>query len=104
MPTNDLSRKIEMALSREAPLKELTYVIGDPEGLHARNASALAAEAKRWDSTVTVSCRGASCSATDPVGLMALDARIGDEVTVRIEGLDEWVASRSINAFFECYL
>ena len=66
-----------------------THVVADPEGLHARPVVALAAAARTRRSTVTVSCRGASATATDPIGLMALDARRGDKLTVTIEGSDE---------------
>ena len=77
-------------------MKTIVHAISDPEGLHARNAAALASEAMRWGSAVTVSSGPSTCSAADLMGLMALDVPAGDEVTVRIDGPDEDAAAEAI--------
>lgn len=39
-------------------MKQFSYVIKDEIGLHARPAGLLAKEAKKYQSTVTLSCKG----------------------------------------------
>ena len=41
-------------------MKQFSYVIKDEIGLHARPAGLLAKEAKKYQSTVTLSCKGKS--------------------------------------------
>ena len=82
-------------------MRELTHVIVDPEGLHARNAAALACEARNWKSAVSVFSGAASCDASDLMGLMALDARTGDEMVLRIEGPDEDAGFAALSALLE---
>ena len=45
-------------------MKQLSYVIKDEIGLHARPAGLLAKEAKKYQSTVTLSCKGKSAAAS----------------------------------------
>ena len=79
-------------------MRELTHVIVDPEGLHARNAASLACEARNWQSVVSVTVGSSGCDGSDLMGLMALDARSGDEMTVRVEGPDERAAFSALSS------
>jgi phosphotransferase system HPr (HPr) family protein len=74
-------------------VRELTHIIVDSEGLHARNAALLTAEAKKWRSKIDVAVGPDRSEASDLLSLMALDACAGDLMTVRIEGPDEVEAS-----------
>ena len=44
------------------PMKQFSYIIKDEIGLHARPAGLLAKEAKKYQSTVTLSCKGKSAA------------------------------------------
>lgn len=73
-----------------------SHVIKDAEGLHARPSALIAAAALKLDSEVTVTLGERSVLATDPVGLMTLDALCGDTLLVRIEGGDEEASAEAM--------
>lgn len=82
-------------------MREFTHVLTDPLGLHARLVVVLVAEARKWESDVTVLVRGSAASGDSLMGLMALDAMCGDELTVRVEGPDEGDAAPAIETVVE---
>ncbi|HET9621032.1 MAG TPA: glucose PTS transporter subunit IIA, partial [Kofleriaceae bacterium] len=57
-----------------------------PHGLHARPAAAFAHRARQHAGDVTVACRAKSANGKSMVALMALDARLGDDVTITASG------------------
>lgn len=79
-------------------MREFSYRIVGSAGLHARPIAALAAAVRGCDSAVTVACHGSSCDAWDLIGLMALDARCGDDLLFRIEDGDEAVSEAAVRA------
>lgn len=79
---------------------EFSHQIRDAEGLHARPVAAICGEVQRWKSNVYVACRGAESSGRDLMGLMALNARRGDELAVRIDGEDEQACARALREVF----
>ena len=68
---------------------EISHVIKDPLGFHARLVMRVAAEAQRWESSVVVSHGSHRAEGTDIMGLMGLEAGQGAELRVQIEGADE---------------
>ena len=79
-------------------MKEFTYTIKEPVGIHARPAGMLAKEAKTCQSTVTiVDKNGKSVDATRLMALMGMGIKCGDTVTVKIEGADEETAAPAIS-------
>lgn len=85
-------------------MKEFTYVINDPLGIHARPAGMLAKEAARFQSAVSVVKAGKKADAKKIFGLMGLAVKTGDEVTVQAEGADEEAACEALEAFFKANL
>lgn len=83
-------------------MKQFTYTVGDPLGIHARPAGLLARTAKRFaDTTITV-CRGEECArASQLMKLMSMGVRQGDCVTVTAEGPSEDAALAEMKRFFE---
>jgi phosphocarrier protein HPr len=79
---------------------EFSYVILDKQGLHARPVAMICSEAHQWGSDIVITCRGAEASATDLMGLMALDGRKGDELVVRISGEDEAACAEAMRSVF----
>ena len=79
---------------------QFAHVIEDAEGLHARPVAFIASEAHRWISTARVSCANGTADATDLMGLMGLDARCGDELTITVEGPDEEAAAAALQKVF----
>ena len=83
-------------------MKEFTYTITDPVGIHARPAGLLAKAAKALDSTVTITKDGGkSAVATKLMALMGLGIKQGETVKVTIEGGDEEANAAAMEQFFK---
>ena len=82
-------------------MKEFTYKITDPIGIHARPAGMLAKKAAELDSTVTIIKDGKSVDTHRLMALMQLGIKESDEITVRIEGGNEDRNAHEILTFLE---
>ena len=84
-------------------MKQSTYTITDPVGVHARPAGLLAKAAKGLDSTVTVAKADGSKSAvaTKLMALMGMGIKTGETVTVTIEGGNEEANAAAMEQFFK---
>lgn len=81
-------------------MKQFTYTITDPVGLHARPAGLLAKAAKTLNSTVTVAkADGKSAEAKKLMAVMGLAVKTGDTVTFTIEGGDEEANAAAMEKF-----
>jgi phosphocarrier protein len=80
-------------------MKEFTYTIQDPVGMHARPAGKLAKEAARYQSVVTVVRGEKQADTRRLMALMGLGIHQGDLIAVRAEGPDEETAAAGIQAF-----
>ena len=82
-------------------MKELKYVITDPEGIHARPAGELVKAVKDFQSAITISKDGKSADAKRIIGIMGLAVKRGQEITVTAEGEDEASAIAAIDTFLK---
>ena len=82
-------------------MKEFTYKITDPVGIHARPAGMLAKKAAELDSSVTIIKDGKSVDTRRLMALMQLGIKQNDEITVRIEGGQEDKNAHEILNFLE---
>ena len=82
-------------------MKQFTYVIKDKEGIHARPAGVVVAEAKKYASTVTIENKGKAADLKRIFGVMSLCVKCGEEVVVKIEGADEEAAAEAIETVFK---
>ena len=83
-------------------MKEFTYTITDPLGIHARPAGLLAKTAKGFgDTVVTVTKAGNTVKASQLMKLMGLGVKQGDQITVAAEGPAEDEAIAAVKKFFE---
>ena len=80
-------------------MKEFTYTITDPVGIHARPAGMLAKKAAGFKSTVTVIKGEKKADTRRLMALMGLGIRCGETITVQAEGEDEQAAADGIKAF-----
>ncbi len=81
-------------------MKQFTYMVTDEIGLHARPAGLLAKEAKQFQSTVMLTCKGKSAAATKLMAVMGMGVKHGDSVEVSVEGPDEDAAYETMEKFF----
>lgn len=77
-------------------MKTWEYQIKDLEGLHARPASKLVMAARKWQSSIQISCNDNRADAKDILSVMALGARMGDHIVVDIDGDDQEKALESV--------
>ena len=82
-------------------MKELTYVITDEIGIHARPAGMLVKEAKAFTSKITLEANGKSADATKLMAVMSLGVKNGAEVVIKAEGEDEDAAIAKMEEFMK---
>ena len=82
-------------------MKQFTYVIKDKEGIHARPAGLVVAEAKKYASNVTIENKGKSADLKRIFGVMSLCVKCGEEIVVKCEGADEEAAASAIENVFK---
>lgn len=83
-------------------MKQFTYTITDPVGIHARPAGLLVKAVKALGSTVTIAkADGKSAGGSKLMALMGLGIKQGDTVTVTVEGGDEAANAVSLEQFFK---
>ena len=82
-------------------MEQLTFVIKDKNGIHARPAGAFVNEAKKFNSEITVIKDGKEGNGKRLLSLMGLGAVCGSEITVKISGEDEKEAITTIKKFLE---
>jgi len=85
-------------------MKTFTYTIRDKEGIHARPAGIVVAEAKKYASKATISNKGKSADLKRIFGVMGLCVKTNEEIKVDVEGPDEDVAYEAIKKVFETNL
>lgn len=82
-------------------MKEFTYTITDPEGIHARPAGALVKQAAGYSCSVKIAKDGREADAKRIMGVMSLGIKCGMEITVKCDGGDEDTAAKELETFFK---
>ena len=83
-------------------MKQFSYTVKDPLGIHARPAGLLAKAAKGYaDTTITITKDGNTVKATQLMKLMGLTVKQGNTVTVAAEGPQEDEAIAAMEKFFK---
>ena len=82
-------------------MKEFRYIIQDKEGIHARPAGIVVAEAKKYQSAVSIENKGKKADLKRIFGVMGLCVKAGEEVHVLVEGADEELAAKEIERVFK---
>lgn len=85
-------------------MKTFSYVIKDEIGIHARPAGMLVKEAKKFESTITITKAGKSAEAKKLMALMSLGVKCGETVEIKVEGQDEEQALEAMKTFFDTNL
>lgn len=82
-------------------MKEFTYTITDPDGMHARPAGSLVKTAGEFASSVQIGKDGKFVDAKRIFGIMSLGVKAGNEITIKVEGEDEETAAAELEKFFK---
>lgn len=78
-----------------------TFRIQNKLGIHARPAGQMVKVASRFKSSIYLSKNGNEVNAKSIMGVLMLEAGYGSEVTVRIDGNDEFSALEAIADLIE---
>ncbi len=82
-------------------MKEYTYIITDPEGIHARPAGELVKLLKGFQADIVIRKDGKAVDAKRILGVMSLAAKQGQEIIMTATGEDEETAITAIEAFLK---
>ena len=82
-------------------MKEFTYTITDPNGIHARPAGLLVKQLKAFKSTVTIFKGDKNGDMKKLLALMGLGVKQGDAVTIKVEGEDEEACAAALEKFLK---
>ena len=82
-------------------MKEFTYTITDPNGIHARPAGLLVKQLKAFKSTVTIFKGDKNVDMKKLLALMGLGVKQGDAVTIKVEGEDEEACAAALEKFMK---
>lgn len=86
-------------------MKEFTYTVTDPLGIHARPAGQVAKLAKGYtDTVIIISKNGNAAKASQLMKLMSLAVKQGDTVRITAEGPREEEAIEELRGFFTANL
>lgn len=85
-------------------MKSFVYRITDKEGIHARPAGIVVAEAKKYVSNISISNKGKKADLKRIFGVMSLCVKSNEEVLIEIDGSDETEAFVAIKSVFESNL
>lgn len=82
-------------------MKEITYVITDELGLHARPAGMLVKEAAKFKSSIKLSGGTKEVDAKRIMAVMSSGVKCGTEITLKIDGEDEEAAAAALETFLK---
>ena len=82
-------------------MKEFTFTITDPQGIHARPAGLLVKEAKKYADTLTILKGTKKGDLKKIFTVMGLGVKQGETVTVQAQGADEDAAAAAMEAFLK---
>lgn len=82
-------------------MKEFTYTVTDPQGIHARPAGEFVKLAKEFSCNVNISKDGKKGDCKKIFAIMGLGIKGGMEVVLSFDGEDEDAAYEKISAFMK---
>ncbi|MCQ3908845.1 MAG: HPr family phosphocarrier protein [Mycoplasmoidaceae bacterium] len=85
-------------------MKQFSFTIKDPAGIHARPAGVVVQEAKKFQSTVTVKCNGKTGDFKRIFTVLALCAKCGQVLEIEVSGPDEEAAAAAVKTALESKL
>lgn len=81
-------------------MKSFTHTVQSESGLHARPASLLAYEAKKYQSRITLIHENRTAGANSMLAIMAMSIKAGADIEIIIAGPDEEKAYEELLIFF----
>jgi phosphocarrier protein len=85
-------------------MKEYSYIIADPVGIHARPAGLLIKELSKFSCVTTISRGDDRCDGKKLLALMKLRIKQGETIVITAEGPDEDAAIEAVKVFLSAHL
>lgn len=85
-------------------MKQFTHKVTDLVGIHARPASAIVADAKKFDCDITLRVGDKEVDLKNLSEFLETSIKHADKVTVTLDGEDEDVACAAMKVSFEKHL
>ncbi|GMO40302.1 MAG: HPr family phosphocarrier protein [Treponemataceae bacterium] len=85
-------------------MRQFSYTITDPLGIHARPAGELVKKAKEFQSEMTIAKGGKSADLKKLFAVLKLGVKHSDTIEIAIEGADEQDAEPAVKSFLESNL
>ncbi len=86
-------------------MKEFSYVIADPQGIHARPAGQFVKEAGSYaDTSITLVKGDKEVDAKRILSVMSLGVKQGEQITVKCDGPQEDEAAANLEEFIKSNL
>jgi phosphocarrier protein HPr len=82
-------------------MQNKTVKIANPQGLHARPATAFVTKASSFASTINIMKDHKKVNGKSIMGVMTLAAKKGDEIILEANGLDEMEAIHALSKILE---
>ena len=82
-------------------MKEFSYVITDPNGMHARPAGRITAVAKQYKSYTTLWYKAGNSDIKKLLQFMGSNVKENEKVIVRVEGVDEDTCAEALEKAFK---
>lgn len=79
-------------------MKEISYTIKDPLGIHARPAGLFVKKLEEFASAVTIT-RGSDSCGKKLLALMKMRVKAGETLVLRFEGDDEEAAAAAVQTY-----
>jgi len=81
-------------------MKQFSYVLTKPHGLHARPLNSLVKEASRFSSRVILTGEEKAAELSETFKVLGMNLRCGSQVRVTVEGRDEEAAVTALQNYF----
>jgi phosphotransferase system HPr (HPr) family protein len=102
MSTANVITETKVSAAQPAtPMLRQTFIMNNPNGLHARPCALLVKTLRPFQCQVTVECRGLRANAASILGLMSLAAACGSKMTFSITGGDAAQAIAALHRLFD---
>ena len=82
-------------------MKEVRVKVVNEKGLHTRPSTVLVKRAMQFQSEISLSLNGVTADGKSVIGVLALGAKMGSELTISAEGFDEVQAIQVLRQLIE---
>jgi phosphocarrier protein HPr len=104
MSTANVITETKVSAARPVtPILRQTFIMNNPNGLHARPSALIVKTLRPFQCKATVECKGLRANAESILGLMSLAAACGSKMTFTVTGGDAAQAMAAVHRLFDTH-